>query len=98
MWNWASSIETPQENRNLTQQMWEAALQRVAVVLDRQPNAGKTHGIESSRSCSLTMDPSLFQQQLVEFAKEVTGRISSGTRETNWLRLSSILSQFAAKC
>lgn len=98
MWNWSSSIEASQENWGLTQELWEAALRRVAVVLDRQPNSGKTYSLESRKLCSFTMDPPLFKQQLGELAREITTNVSSATREANWLRLSSVLSQFAAKC
>jgi hypothetical protein len=99
MCQWCPSSEVVKENWGLTRPMCETALKRLdAVILHRQPNADKALLRDYSKLYSMTMDKPLFQQQLGKLDKQISANASSSTGETNWLRLSSILSHFEAKC
>ena len=90
------SIEAPQENRGLTQEVWEAGLQQVmSAVPSSQPNIQRAILLAYGNLCSAATDLPLCKQQLEELADEISAHPSCVTSETNWLRLSGILSHFA---
>jgi hypothetical protein len=99
MRNGLSSIEARKESWGRTQKIWEAALQRVmAAIPDNRPNAESALLLEYGKLYWPTVDLPHVKQHLEELANQITANASSATSETNWLRLSSILSHFAAAC
>jgi len=92
-------IEVPHKNRSLTQQVWEVGLQRVmATAPSSQPDVEQALLLEYGRLCWPTTELSLSKQELEDLAGQISANASGATSETNWLRLSDILSQFAPRC
>lgn len=92
-------LEAMQENQGLTQQVWEVGLQQVmAAVPSGQPNVGRALLLEYGKLYWPATDLPLCKQQLEELASQVSANARRATSETNWLRLSGILSDFAPRC
>jgi hypothetical protein len=92
-------VEAIQENQGLTQQVWEVGLQQVmAAVPSSQPNVERALLVAYGRLHWPATDLPLCKQQLEELANEISANASCATSETDWLRLSGILSDFAPRC
>jgi len=91
--------EAAQENWDWTRQMWEAALRRArAAILDCHPKGVRGVQCEYGKLDVFTANPSLAKEQVEDLALEISANASCATGEISWLRLSSALSLFAAKC
>jgi hypothetical protein len=91
--------EASPDNSGLSRQVWETGLQRVmAAALRSQPNVEQALLLAYGKLYWPATDLPLCKQQLEELASEVSANASNAASETNWLRLSGILSHFAPRC
>jgi hypothetical protein len=90
--------EALQENRGLTQEVWEAGLQQVMAALpSSQPNVERALLLECGKLYWPATDLPFCKQQLEELANDISANGYSATNDTNRLRLSGILSRFAPR-
>jgi hypothetical protein len=89
-------LKAPKRHWGLSDPMCEDALGRVRAII---PTCDPAYLEDYARIYTVLLDPPLIRKCLEKLDKAIgAGQATGKTAETNWLRLSSILSHFEKKC